>query len=98
VKIQWTSSALNDLVDVRVTISQDRPEAASAIGQKILDAVDVILDFPDVGKAGRAAGTHELVVPSTPYILIYRRFKAKVQLLRVLHARRRWPPKHRRKR
>ena len=92
-KVQWTNAAIDDLVDLRLTIAESSPQAAAEVATRILDAVDIILQYPDLGKVGRAKGTHELVIASTPYLLVYRRFRSKIQLLRVLHGRRRWPPR-----
>jgi len=40
---------------------------------------------------GRVAGTRELVVVGTPYIVVYRIEPAAVVILRVLHGAQRWP-------
>ena len=97
-RIQWTRSAIGDLAEIRIAIERDKPDAAAGVARRILDVVYLIETYPDVGKSGRASGTQELVVAATPYIIIYRRFKGRIQLLRVLHARRRWPPRQRHKR
>ena len=35
--------------------------------------------------------TRELVVPSTPYIVVYRVQEEYVEILRVIHGSRKWP-------
>jgi toxin ParE1/3/4 len=59
------------------------------------DAVDAAVrrlrSFPESGRAGRVAGTRELVVSGTPFIVIYRVKPSAVVIIRVLHAARRWP-------
>jgi toxin ParE1/3/4 len=47
--------------------------------------------FPNRGRAGRIAGTRELVVSGTPYIVAYRVASDRTIVLRILHAARRWP-------
>jgi toxin ParE1/3/4 len=95
-KIQWTNAAVGDLAELRIHIAQTNPESASALAERILSAVEILIQYPDLGKAGRARGTHELVIAGTSYILIYRAYRVKVQILRVLHGRRRWPSRKRR--
>lgn len=46
-----------------------------------------------MGRAGRVAGTRELVVADTPYIIPYRVRGDAVEILRVFHAARKWPGK-----
>jgi len=48
---------------------------------------------PAMGRAGRVAGTRELVVAETPYIIPYRVRGDAVEILRVFHAAREWPEK-----
>ena len=57
----------------------------------IVDAVDRLAAHPAVGRPGRVPGTRELVVSRTPYVIPYRVREGVVEILRVVHARRRWP-------
>lgn len=41
--------------------------------------------FPDRGRPTGIEGVRELVVPGTPYLLVYRVNKDKVEVLCVLH-------------
>ena len=97
-KLQWTRAACRDLTEARYYIAEDDPQAAQQLAQKILAAIDEILQFPKIGKRGRRRNTQEFAVPSTPYLIIYRIKDSKtptIQILRVYHGRRRWPPKRR---
>lgn len=96
-KLQWTNAAIKDLVQVRLQIAESSPDAAAEIAARLLQAVEVLVEYPDIGRGGRAQGTEELVVAGTPYIVVYRRMRAKVQLLRVLHGRQRWPTRKRKR-
>ena len=51
----------------------------------------VLKEHPAVGRPGRVAGTRELLVTGTPYILPYRVAGDVLEVLRVLHSARRWP-------
>jgi len=43
------------------------------------------------GREGRVAGTRELVIRGTPFIVGYRIEKKEVWILAVMHAARKWP-------
>ena len=44
------------------------------------------------GRAGRLEGARKLVIPSTPYILVYRLRRGRVEVLRIVHGKQKWPP------
>ena len=90
-KIKWVRLALNDLDEAVEFIAQDNPKAASRVLKRIWDTVQVLADQPHAGRAGRVHGTRELVVSGTPFIIPYRVVENVVQILRVLHGKRRWP-------
>ena len=51
----------------------------------------MLAEQPHQGRAGRVPGTRELVITDTPYIIPYRVVEDTVQILRVLHGKRKWP-------
>ena len=55
-------------------------------------AVSRLADFPESARPGRVPGTRELVVPATPFIVVYRIEATSDVILRVLHAAQKWPP------
>jgi plasmid stabilization system protein ParE len=61
------------------------------MGDTIHAAVGRLADYPAIAPPGRVAGTRELVVIGTPYIVIYRIEATAIVVLRVLHAAQRWP-------
>jgi len=91
VRVRWLRVALANLDAEAEYIAQDNPAAARRVVQKILRAVDLLKENPAMGRAGRVAGTRELVVAETPYILPYRVRGDAVEILRVFHAARKWP-------
>lgn len=60
--------------------------AAGRFVQKILRAVDLLKQNPAMGRAGRVAGTRELVVSETSYTIPYRVRGDAMEILRVFHA------------
>ncbi len=48
---------------------------------------------PGLGWPGRVPNARELVITGTPYVVPYRVLGDRVEVLRVLHAAKRWPKK-----
>lgn len=92
-RVRWLRVALANLDAEAEYIAQDNPAAAGRVVQRIFRAVNLLAENPAVGRAGRVAGTRELVVPNTPYIIPYRVRGDAVEILRVFHAARKWPTK-----
>lgn len=92
-KIKLTRQASDDLEAVHDYIQQENPDAATRTVLGILDAIEGLSEFPNIGRPGRVHGTRELVVNRTPFIVAYKVTNNVVWVLRVLHAARRWPEK-----
>lgn len=90
-RVRWLRAALANLEAEADYIAEDNPAAAGRVVQKILRAVDLLGKNPAMGRAGRVAGTRELVVAETPYVIPYRVRRDAVEILRVFHAARKWP-------
>jgi toxin ParE1/3/4 len=90
VKAVWTRPALHQLAEAREYIAIDNPAAASRQIERIEKSVNQLTQFPMMGRAGMRAGTREFPVPGTPYILVYRIAKARLQILALLHGARNW--------
>ena len=88
---KWLRRALANLEAEAAYISRDNPAAAGRVVEAIATAVERLQQYPAMGRPGRVAGTRELVVAGTPYIVPYRVRGDTVQLLRVFHAARKWP-------
>ena len=91
VTIVWSPRAIEHLTHLRQFIARDNPKAANRIASALLEAVERLADVPNLGRAGRVAGTRELVVPGTPYIVAYRVRGGGLEVIAVLHARQKWP-------
>ncbi len=84
-------SYAEDLEHIARVIAKDKPGAALAMWDEIEAQVERLKDFPNSGRPGRLEGTRELVVPRTPFIVVYRLAKEHVELLRVLNGAQKWP-------
>ena len=90
-KIRWLRKALLNLQEEAEYIALDSPESARRVVGRILEQIDQLTDYPESGRAGRIAGTRELVVTGTPYIVPYRIRDNFIEILRVFHSSRKWP-------
>ena len=90
-RVRWVTAALKNLNAEAEYIAQDSHAAATRTVQSIRAAVKRLEQFPAIGRPGRVAGTRELVVSGTPYIIPYRIRQGYVEVLRVFHGARRWP-------
>jgi addiction module RelE/StbE family toxin len=91
VRVEWLQAAINNLDSLAEYIVRDNRAAAERTVAAIRLAVEDLQQFPSLGRPGRIAGTRELVVSGTPYIVPYRVRGDVVQLVRVFHASRKWP-------
>ena len=90
-KIFWTRSAKRQLASAYEYILGDNARAADEVLDRILQSVRQLADFPLSGRIGRVNNTRELVIVGTPYIVAYRIKRNEVQILALLHGKRRWP-------
>ena len=90
-KIRWVRLALNDLREIDTFISKDNPLAAKKVLAIIWETAQLLKEHPQIGRPGRVAGTRELVISDTPFIVPYRVISNEIQILRVIHGARNWP-------
>jgi toxin ParE1/3/4 len=83
--------AIGDLEALRAYIREDNPRAARDVSRRMRRAVEMLRDQPGLGRPGRVAGTRELMISATPYIIPYRVRGEVIELLRVYHGAGRWP-------
>jgi len=93
VRLHWTKRAIRDLSEARFYVAQDNPVAAKKLAARIIKATERLKETPNMGRKGRLRGTRELVIPNTPYFIPYRIHAGRVELLRVYHGARLYPPK-----
>ena len=90
--VYWTPDAQNDLDDAYTYISTDNAAAADQVEERVLDVVAGLAEWPQSGRTGVVEGTRELVITRTPYIAVYELVGEQVNVLRLIHGRRQWPP------
>ncbi len=90
--IRWARGATRQLAAAHAYIAADSPRAADRVILQITEAVKLLSTHPNAGREGRVKNTRELVIVGTPYIVAYRiKNRTTIQVLAILHGRRRWP-------
>ena len=84
-QVVWRKSAIANLRDIKAYISLDDPMAGGRIAKGLYQAGRELKTFPNRGKPTGIDGIRELVVPGTPYLLVYRVTSNEVQILRIWH-------------
>lgn len=89
-QINWTKRASKNLDSILAHIVQDNPIASKKFLAETLVKIGRLEEFPLLGRVGIVPSTRELVIHDN-YIAYYSVEGEKVQILRVLHVRRKYP-------
>jgi addiction module RelE/StbE family toxin len=89
--LEYAPRFFRRLADIHERIAADNPAAAARLVERIRTAVERLGAHPGIGRPGRVAGTRELVIAGTPYIVPYRVKDEVVQIITILHGAQRWP-------
>jgi toxin ParE1/3/4 len=91
--VRWTATAAKGWEDAFDFLAQENLDAALRTAESVLNLADMLAIHPYAGRAGRVAGTRELVVSGTPFLIAYgvSTEDETVWIYAVYHGRRRWP-------
>jgi toxin ParE1/3/4 len=90
-RVRWTTPAREQFVSAFEYIAEENRRAASRTADQIWESTLMLARHSMAGREGRVAGTRELVVSGTPFVVAYQVEKKEVRILAVLHAAREWP-------
>jgi len=90
-RIEWSAAASSDLETILFQIAAENVSVAIRVDSQIERHVDLLADFPWMGRRGRLAGTRELVVPRCRCVVAYLVDGEIVRILRVIHGGQEWP-------
>lgn len=90
-RVVWTPEAEQDRDEVWEYIATDSMAAAARMDELFSDAAARLVDFPELGRPGKIAGTRELI-PHENYRLVYEVDGDTVWMLALVHTARLWPP------
>jgi len=91
VTVVWSPRAVEHLTHLRSYIARDIPKTANRVATARLSAVERLAELPNLGRPGRVAGTREMVVPGTPYVIPYRIRGDRLEVIAVFQGRQKWP-------
>jgi toxin ParE1/3/4 len=89
-RVVWTPEAEQDRDEVWQYIAADSVAAAARMDELFSDAAAQLVDFPELGRSGKIAGTRELI-PHENYRLVYEIDGDTVWMLALVHTARLWP-------
>jgi plasmid stabilization system protein ParE len=90
-EVRWLNKALKNLDQEAEYIATDDPEAARFVVGRIRTAIALLAENPSLGRPGRIAGTRELIVNKTRYLVPYRVRNNSIEILRIFHTSRKLP-------
>jgi addiction module RelE/StbE family toxin len=93
-RVHWTNTALDHLLDIYDYIARDSPEYADRTVDRLTQRSDYIKDFPEAGRRVPEydrKDTREVIEGS--YRIIYRIKKEQIDVLAVFHGRQQLPRK-----
>ncbi|MEM7398098.1 MAG: type II toxin-antitoxin system RelE/ParE family toxin [Pseudomonadota bacterium] len=90
-RVRWTVPALAAVDKLWSGIAKEDVVAATRMTDAIDEKAGALRDFPAMGRPGRVAGTRELVITGTPYVVAYLIADAAVLVLHVQHGAQEWP-------
>ena len=92
IHLHWLPAADLNRADQLGYIAQHNPLAAIELDEKIEGQANMLLEHPKIGRPGRVPGTRELVISSSPFVLVYRlKGTQRIEVLRLLHGSQLWP-------
>ncbi len=90
-QVRWTSAAAGDLENIADYLLERTPENAARLIREVCEAAFALRIYPNRGRVGKKSGTRELVLPSLPYIVVYKFASEVVHIVRILHGAQDWP-------
>ena len=91
IEIRWTNRALRQLSDAYDYLQERSEQGRLAVKHRVVIALTALESYPEIGREGRVIGTYELFVTGTPFILVYRLKRNRIEVIAFLHSSRKWP-------
>jgi len=90
---RFTEDAKADLASIEEYLEPRSPQGLQRILSAIFTIISQLESFPFLGHEGRVEGTRELVVPRTPFIIIYSLNEPYyLDIENIVHGRLKYPP------
>jgi len=86
----WEPDAADQLDGILDYIAARNTVAAERLERAFYEKLELARRFPAIGRPGRVSGTCEIVIHPN-YLAIYQVTDTAIDVLRILHARQRYP-------
>lgn len=90
--VEWTLAARGDLAEIDAEFAARDAEFADRVGRMAILAGRLLSEWPGSGSLMSDGLVRKWPVRGTPYLLLYRVLKGRIQILRVRRAREDWRP------
>ena len=87
-KVRYTRQAISDLVGIADYIHDRNPSAAIKVDTAIRSTIELLTDFPKLGRDRPDLNARSLGVPRYPYTVYYRIESNEVWIVHIRHDRR----------
>ena len=84
-KVVWSPRALEQLWSIIEYIGRDDLAAAWSVRDRIVERVERLAEFPELGPPGRMHGTRELNITGTSHVAVYRVTAKELRIVAVWH-------------
>jgi len=92
VKILWSDKATAHLHPAYDYWAAEKSrDSADTMLDRIFSSIEMLERHPAAGRHGRIPGTRELLILPTPLLIAYRVQNGTIQIIGLLHAKRKWP-------
>ncbi len=82
-RLEWTEPAAQALEQAQTYYHELNPAAARLLAARIVQSARRLRQHPEIGRAGMIGGTREWSVSRTPYLLVYRVVRDRIEILAV---------------
>ncbi len=91
--VNFTPQARDDLLSIHDWIAAEDDRTADRVVSRIVQTAMMFGQFPMIGRPGQVDNTREFSVTGLPYLIVYSiASETDVDVLTILHTRRRYPP------
>ncbi len=87
-KTRWHKAALKDLATAIEFARLGSERSATDLAGAMDRGIEQLMAHPESGRAGKRAGTRELLIGDGSYLIVYRVGNGEVVIARVLHTSR----------
>jgi len=84
-RIRWTPAAATDLEQINRYLKERHPQYQHATIRKLYETIQLLKQWPLLGRIGREEGTREVLFPPLPYVAVYRVHEETIEILRIYH-------------